>query len=143
METAKENDYKIGPNLWAGLRQVLSGNSIALVGTPDQVADRIIEFVELGFDKILLRGFPHLETAAVVPADRADTLDVAVRQGAARRGRDRAKRRLLDEVAVLVEAGEHLLHDSVAVASRGAGVEVIGESEPDEVLHDQPVVAVN
>ena len=66
METAKENDYKIGPNLWAGLTQVLSGNSIALVGTPDQVADRIIDFVELGFDKILLRGFPHLDTAEKV-----------------------------------------------------------------------------
>ena len=66
MENAKDDDFKIGPNLWAGLTQVLSGNSIALVGTPDQVADRIIEFVELGFDKILLRGFPHLETAEKV-----------------------------------------------------------------------------
>lgn len=66
MENAKENDYKIGPNLWAGLTQVLSGNSIALVGTPNQVADRIVEFVELGFDKVLLRGFPHLETAEKV-----------------------------------------------------------------------------
>ncbi|WP_068672222.1 LLM class flavin-dependent oxidoreductase [Oceanobacillus sp. Castelsardo] len=62
MEGGKENNFKIGPNLWAGLTQVLSGNSIALVGTPDQVADRIVEFVELGFDKVLLRGFPHLET---------------------------------------------------------------------------------
>lgn len=62
MENSKENNFKIGPNLWAGLTQVLSGNSIALVGTPDQIADRIVEFVELGFDKVLLRGFPHLET---------------------------------------------------------------------------------
>lgn len=62
MEEGKENNFKIGPNLWAGLTQVLSGNSIALVGTPDQVADRVVEFVKLGFDKVLLRGFPHLET---------------------------------------------------------------------------------
>jgi alkanesulfonate monooxygenase len=62
MESSKENNFKIGPNLWAGLTQVLSGNSIALVGTPDQIAERIVEFVELGFDKVLLRGFPHLET---------------------------------------------------------------------------------
>lgn len=66
MENSKDNNFKIGPNLWAGLTQVLSGNSIALVGTPDQVADRIVEFVELGFDKVLLRGFPHLETAQQV-----------------------------------------------------------------------------
>lgn len=62
MESGKDHQFKIGPNLWAGLTQVLSGNSIALVGTPDQVADRVVEYVELGFDKVLLRGFPHLET---------------------------------------------------------------------------------
>lgn len=62
MEEGRENDFKIGPNLWAGLTQVLSGNSIALVGTPDQVAARIVAFADLGFDKVLLRGFPHLET---------------------------------------------------------------------------------
>ncbi|KKI90499.1 alkanesulfonate monooxygenase [Bacillus sp. SA1-12] len=62
MEKYKDNNFRIGPNLWAGLTQVLSGNSIALVGTPDQIADRIMEYIELGFEKILLRGFPHLET---------------------------------------------------------------------------------
>ncbi len=62
MESGKDRNFIIGPNLWAGLTQVLSGNSIALVGTPDQVSDRIVEFVNLGFDKVLLRGFPHLET---------------------------------------------------------------------------------
>ncbi len=62
MEDGRENNFKIGPNLWAGLTQVLSGNSIALVGTPDQVAERIVEYADLGFDKVLLRGFPHLET---------------------------------------------------------------------------------
>jgi alkanesulfonate monooxygenase len=61
VETSANNSYRLGPNLWAGLTQVLSGNSIALVGTPDQVADRIIEYVGLGFDHVLLRGFPHLE----------------------------------------------------------------------------------
>ncbi|WP_318503393.1 LLM class flavin-dependent oxidoreductase [Bacillus sp. T3] len=66
MKSGKDHDFKIGPNLWAGLTQVLSGNSIALVGTPDQVADRIVEFVQLGFDKVLLRGFPHLETITEV-----------------------------------------------------------------------------
>ncbi|WP_042346314.1 LLM class flavin-dependent oxidoreductase [Bacillus massiliigorillae] len=62
MASTKENNFVIAPNLWAGLTQVLSGNSIALVGSADQVAQRIVEYVELGVDKILLRGFPHLET---------------------------------------------------------------------------------
>lgn len=61
MLDSKDNNFVIAPNIWAGLTQVLSGNSIALVGTPKQVAERIVEFVNLGFDKVLLRGFPHLE----------------------------------------------------------------------------------
>lgn len=61
MLESKDNNFVIAPNVWAGLTQVLSGNSIALVGTPQQVAERIVEFVDLGFDKVLLRGFPHLE----------------------------------------------------------------------------------
>ena len=62
METTRERSFRVGPNLWAGLTQVMSGNSIALVGTPDQVVDRLVEYVSLGFDHVLLRGFPHLET---------------------------------------------------------------------------------
>jgi len=69
MKESRERQFRIGPNLWAGLTQVLSGNSIALVGTPDQVADRIVEYVRLGFDKVLLRGFPHLETIEAVGRD--------------------------------------------------------------------------
>jgi len=61
VEQIADNGFRLGPNLWAGLTQVLGGNSIALVGTPDQVADRIVEYVKLGYDHVLLRGFPHLE----------------------------------------------------------------------------------
>ncbi|MEH7070885.1 LLM class flavin-dependent oxidoreductase [Priestia megaterium] len=66
MQESKEKDFIIGPNLWAGLTQVLSGNSIALVGTPDQIADRVVEYVDLGFEKVLLRGFPHLEVIEAI-----------------------------------------------------------------------------
>ena len=79
---------------------------------------------------------------ARVAADRAGALDVAVGQGATGRRADRAVRRLLDEVAVVVDAGEQLLHDGVVVAGRRTGVEVVGEPEGDEVLGDEPVVLV-
>ena len=69
MLESKDRDFRIGPNLWAGLTQVLNGNSIALVGTPDQLADRLIEYIRLGFDKVLLRGFPHLETIEAIGRD--------------------------------------------------------------------------
>ncbi|GFN31429.1 LLM class flavin-dependent oxidoreductase [Paenibacillus xylaniclasticus] len=66
MESSRHNGFQIGPNLWAGLTQALGGNSIALVGTPDQVADRILEYADLGFEKFLLRGYPFLETVEAV-----------------------------------------------------------------------------
>lgn len=69
MKESCDRGFRLGPNLWAGLTQVLSGNSIALVGTPDQVADRVVEYVQLGFDKVLLRGFPHLEVIEAVGRD--------------------------------------------------------------------------
>lgn len=69
MESSRDRNFRIGPNLWTGLTQVLSGNSIALVGTPDQVADRIVEYVNIGFDKVLLRGYPHLEVIEAVGRD--------------------------------------------------------------------------
>ena len=59
--SSEANGFRLGPNLWAGLTQVLGGNSIALVGTPDQVADRIVEYYTFGYNHVLLRGFPHLE----------------------------------------------------------------------------------
>jgi alkanesulfonate monooxygenase len=62
MQDAREQQFRLGPNLWAGLTQVMSGNSIALVGTPKQVVERLREYLALGFDHVLLRGFPHLET---------------------------------------------------------------------------------
>src|SRR3954447_5720446 len=61
VEASAENNFRLGPHLWAGLTQVLSGNSIALVGTPDQVADSLLDYINLGYDYVLLRGFPHLE----------------------------------------------------------------------------------
>src|SRR5699024_3235994 len=62
MENSVADEFFIDKNIWAGLAKVLPGNAIALVGTPEQVSDRLVEFINLGFDKVLLRGFPHLET---------------------------------------------------------------------------------
>jgi alkanesulfonate monooxygenase len=62
MDQARHHRFWLEKNLWAGLTQVLGGNSIALAGTPEQVAEKVVEYVQLGFDMVLLRGFPHLET---------------------------------------------------------------------------------
>jgi alkanesulfonate monooxygenase len=53
----------VGPNLWAGVGLVRGGAGTALVGSHEEVADRIQEYHELGFDEFILSGHPHLEEA--------------------------------------------------------------------------------
>ena len=54
---------EISPNLWAGVGLVRGGAGTALVGDPDTVASRILEYVDLGIDTFILSGYPHLEEA--------------------------------------------------------------------------------
>ncbi|GAA4427387.1 FMNH2-dependent alkanesulfonate monooxygenase [Acidovorax lacteus] len=54
---------EISPNLWAGVGLVRGGAGTALVGSPQQVADRIQEYAALGLDTFVLSGYPHLEEA--------------------------------------------------------------------------------
>ncbi|MBO9685482.1 MAG: FMNH2-dependent alkanesulfonate monooxygenase [Mitsuaria chitosanitabida] len=54
---------EIAPNLWAGVGLVRGGAGTALVGNPQQVADRIQEYAALGLNYFVLSGYPHLEEA--------------------------------------------------------------------------------
>lgn len=54
---------EIAPNLWAGYGLVRGGAGTALVGSHDQVADRIAEYHAAGFDHFILSGQPHVEEA--------------------------------------------------------------------------------
>ncbi len=51
--------------LWTGLVEVsgASGNTTALVGTPEQVAEAIVGYYALGVDGVLIRGFDPLKDA--------------------------------------------------------------------------------
>ncbi|WP_433191355.1 LLM class flavin-dependent oxidoreductase [Actinoallomurus sp. CA-150999] len=57
------HDLEIHPNLWAGVGLVRGGAGTALVGSHDQVAERIEEYAALGIDEFILSGYPHLEEA--------------------------------------------------------------------------------
>jgi alkanesulfonate monooxygenase len=66
---------EIAPNLWAGIGLVRGGAGTALVGSHEEVADRIAEYHALGIDEFVLSGYPHLEEAyrvgeGVMPALR-------------------------------------------------------------------------
>jgi len=54
---------EVSPNLWAGVGLVRGGAGTALVGNPQQVADRIQEYAALGLDNFILSGYPHLDEA--------------------------------------------------------------------------------
>ena len=66
---------EVSPNLWAGVGLVRGGAGTALVGSHEEVADRIAEYHDLGIDEFILSGYPHLEEAyqvgeGVMPALR-------------------------------------------------------------------------
>jgi alkanesulfonate monooxygenase len=58
-----KNNLEIHPNVWAGVGLVRGGAGTALVGSHEEVADRIEEYADLGIEEFILSGYPHLEGA--------------------------------------------------------------------------------
>lgn len=53
----------VAPNLWAGVGLVRTGVGTALVGTGEQIAERLAEYRAVGIETIVGSGYPHLEEA--------------------------------------------------------------------------------
>ncbi|PZU03409.1 MAG: alkanesulfonate monooxygenase, partial [Gordonia sp. (in: high G+C Gram-positive bacteria)] len=56
-------DLEVQPNVWAGFSLLRGGPAFGLVGSYEQVAERLDELVDLGVDAFILAGNPHLEEA--------------------------------------------------------------------------------
>ncbi|QAY59372.1 LLM class flavin-dependent oxidoreductase [Microbacterium protaetiae] len=56
-------DLQIEPNVWAGFNTLRAGPALGLVGSYEQVAERLSELVDLGVDSFILASTPHLEEA--------------------------------------------------------------------------------
>ena len=56
---------RVDKRLWTGIAALTGaqGNSTGLVGTPDQVADAMLDYVDLGISTFLIRGFDPLVDA--------------------------------------------------------------------------------
>jgi alkanesulfonate monooxygenase len=66
LHDGNREDLEVSPNLWAGIGLVRPGAGTALVGSHEQVAERLFEYHELGLEEFILSGHPHLEEAYAV-----------------------------------------------------------------------------
>ncbi len=65
-QTRAAEDYRLSDRLWNGISRVRVNLGTAIVGTPAQVADELVEYWRLGFDEFILSAYPHLEEAGAV-----------------------------------------------------------------------------
>ncbi len=88
LETAQNG--RRDARLWTGVAALTgaAGNSTGLVGTPEQVAEGMLEYYDLGIDHFLIRGFEPLADAI----DYGRELIPLVRAKVATRDRERAGR---------------------------------------------------
>ncbi len=63
VDLAAGESWRIGRHLWAGLTSIRPGAGVLIVGTGEQVADTIQEYVDLGATSFCLSGYPHDEAA--------------------------------------------------------------------------------
>ncbi|MBD2731549.1 FMNH2-dependent alkanesulfonate monooxygenase [Nostoc sp. FACHB-892] len=63
LHSGSREGLEVSPNLWAGVGLVRGGAGTALVGDPDTVTARMLEYAELGIETFILSGYPHLEEA--------------------------------------------------------------------------------
>jgi alkanesulfonate monooxygenase len=63
LHNGSASKLEVAPNLWAGVGLARGGAGTALVGSHEEVADRIQEYADLGISEFVLSGYPHLEEA--------------------------------------------------------------------------------
>jgi alkanesulfonate monooxygenase len=60
---AQTEQEMVAPNLWGGMRKVRAGAGTALLGSYEQVADRILEYHRAGLNLFIFSGYPMAEEA--------------------------------------------------------------------------------
>ncbi len=65
-QTRVASDFRLSSRLWNGISRVRVNLGTAIVGTPQQVADELLDFWRLGFDEFILSAYPHLEEARTI-----------------------------------------------------------------------------
>ena len=63
LRDAASSDGFIEDNLWTGIGKARSGCGAAIVGTAEQVANKIRRYHNLGIEAFIFSGYPHLDEA--------------------------------------------------------------------------------
>jgi len=87
---AAQQGSRVDRRLWTEIARLTGArsNSTALVGTPEQVAEALLDYYDLGITTFLIRGFDPLEDAI----DYGRELIPRLREGARRRGDARGRK---------------------------------------------------
>ncbi len=81
---AKSEDDYIEDNIWSGIGRARSGCGSAIVGDPDQVYEKLQQYIDLGIRAFIFSGYPHIDECElfakhVLP--RLDTTKLNIAQG--------------------------------------------------------------
>jgi len=61
MRDLSDDEGFVEDNLWTGIGRARSGCGAAIVGNPDQVLQKINDYISMGFRGFIFSGYPHLE----------------------------------------------------------------------------------
>jgi alkanesulfonate monooxygenase len=82
-KTADEDDF-IEPMLWTGIGRARSGCGGALVGTPDQIIEKLNRYMDMGIRSFVLSGYPLIEECELfgkMVLPKLETVKFSVEQG--------------------------------------------------------------
>ncbi|MFT0804127.1 LLM class flavin-dependent oxidoreductase [Bacillus swezeyi] len=65
IQSLKEKKFE-DPCFWTGMTSYRSGNSTALVGSYEQVAESLIKYIGVGITEFIFSSYPHLETVSEI-----------------------------------------------------------------------------
>lgn len=61
LRDSSDNEGFVEDNLWTGIGRARSGCGAAIVGDPDQVLNKLKQYMALGIEAFILSGYPHRE----------------------------------------------------------------------------------
>ena len=65
-QAARVEDDRLNPRLWNGISRVRVNLGTAIVGTPQQAAEELTAYHQMGFEEFILSAYPHREGATQV-----------------------------------------------------------------------------